>query len=159
MGIVGILVSLLLPALGNAMARAKSVACLSQLRQIQSVLGGHGVSKLFLCPADSERKWLVYASRTNASYFSTSPPWEPQTIAAGDRNILLMLPDGSSCRLNGATTLFRTNVFSWGPDLHRRRGNLLLGDGSAHITTDRKLNIQVSMQPEPVFDWYIPNGP
>jgi hypothetical protein len=70
-----------------------------------------------------------------------------------------MQPGGVPSRLSGATRLFRTNVFSWGTDLHRRKGNLLLGDGSAHITTDRKLNIQVSMQPEPVFDWYIPNGP
>jgi prepilin-type N-terminal cleavage/methylation domain-containing protein len=158
-GIVGILVSLLLPALGGAMARAKTVACLAQLRQIQSALTGQGSSKLFLCPSDSERTEWKNLTRTNASYFSRDWPWEPQSITAGDRNIMVISNGDAPCRLSGAMRLFRTNAFSWGPDMHRNRGNLLLGDGSAHVTEVRRLNLQAGAQPDPFFSWYIPNGP
>jgi hypothetical protein len=97
--------------------------------------------------------------RTNASYFSSRWPWQPQTIVAGDRNVLLMQTGNVPCRLTGTVKLFRTNSFGWGPEMHRRRGNLLLGDTSAHMTDARKLNLQVAAQPDPVFDWYVPNNP
>jgi prepilin-type N-terminal cleavage/methylation domain-containing protein len=158
-GIIAILASLLLPAMAGAMARARSVECLSQLKQIQQVLPGEGTSKLFLCPADRERRAWGNLTRTNASYFSSPWPWQPQTIVAGDRNVLLVETSGVACRLSGAVRLFRTNGFGWGADLHRRKGNLLLGDGSAHMTDARKLNMQVGAYPDPVFDWYVPNGP
>lgn len=146
-GIIGILASLLLPALAGAMGHAKSTVCLSQLRQI-----GQGKSSRWVCPTDSDRK-------TNTSYFSSSRYPQPQTIAAGDRNILLIQSGGVPCQLTGAVSLFRTNTFGWGPEMHRRKGNLLLGDGSAHRTDDRKLNLQVGAQPDPVVEWYIPDGP
>ncbi len=146
-GIIGILASLLLPALGNAMARAKSTVCLSQLRQI-----GQGKSIRWVCPTDSDRN-------TNKSYFSITRLPEPQTITAGDRNILLIQSGGVPRPLTGAVRLFRTNTFGWGPEMHRRKGNLLLGDGSAHRTDAKKLNMWVGAQPERVFDWNIPGGP
>jgi prepilin-type N-terminal cleavage/methylation domain-containing protein len=157
-GIIAVLASLLLPAMAGAMARARSVECLSQLKQLQHVLPGQGTSKLFLCPADRERRSWGSLSRTNASYFSSRWPWQPQTIVAGDRNILL--ETGSISRpLTGTVKLFRTNSFRWGPEMHGRKGNLLLGDGSAHITGTRNFNLQVGAQPDPVFEWFVPNTP
>ena len=146
-GIIGILASLLLPALAGGMARAKSTVCLSQLRQI-----GQGKHARWVCPTDSDRK-------TNTSYFSYNRPPQPLTIMAGDRNILLIQSGGVPCPLTGAVRLFRTNAFGWGPEMHRRKGNLLLGDGSAHATDVGKLNLQVGAQPDSLFEWNIPDGP
>ena len=145
-GIIGILAALLLPALARGMARAKSVACLSQLRQIWQ-----GKHARWVCPTDSDN--------TDTSYFSCRAERQPQAIMAGDRNILLIQSGGVPCELTGVARLFRTNTFGWGPEMHRRKGNLLLGDGSAHTTDARKLNMQVASQPDPVFEWNIPDGP
>jgi len=157
-GIIAVLASLVLPVLAGAMARAKSVACLAQLRKLQQVLPGEGTSKLFLCPTDHERRAWGDLTRTNASYFWRIGPGQPQSIFAGDRNIRLLEPGGISFGLTGAVRLLRTNSFGWGPEMHRPKGNLLLGDGSAHMTDSRKLNLQVSVQAEPMFEWYFPNG-
>ena len=156
-GILGTLASLLLPALSRGLDRAKSTACLSQLRQA----GMRGSSVVLRCPADSERKSWDGLDYTTASYFTRSQPypWGPQTIAAGDRNILLVRIGGESRLLTGTMKLSRTNTFDWGRDMHRGRGNLLLGDFSVHTTNPKKLNVQIGAQEDAVFDWHIPNGP
>jgi prepilin-type N-terminal cleavage/methylation domain-containing protein len=156
-GILGILAALLLPALRNGLDRARSTACLSQLRQA----GLRGSSLVLRCPADSERKSWEDLSSATASYFTRShlDPLRPETIAAGDRNILLVRTGGEFRPLTGTMTLYHTNTFDWGPDMHRGKGNLLLADTSAHRTNPQKLNLQVGAQPDAVFDWHIPNGP
>jgi prepilin-type N-terminal cleavage/methylation domain-containing protein len=156
-GIIGILMALLLPALRNGMDRAKSTTCISQLRQ--SWMRGTGV--MLRCPADSERKSWRDLNYTNASYFTRGKPypWGPETIEAGDRNILMVASGGEARLLTGTMKLSRTNKFDWGSDMHRGRGSLLLGDGSVHVMTPKKLNGQTGAQPDADFEWYIPNGP
>ncbi len=151
-GIIGILASLLLPALGRGIARAKSVACLSQLRQM-----AQGRYSRWVCPAEND-------STVTMSYFSSHGELQrhairdPQTITAGDRNVMLIQNGGIPSPLTGIVRLFRTNSFGWGTKMHRGNGNLLLGDGSAHRTDGRKLNAMIGLQPDPVFDWDIPDG-
>lgn len=197
--IVGILATLLLPSLQRARVRAKSLACLSQLRQIgiasiafasdhndrlpaatmpntnrtlspfQAVLQEIGTSRLFLCPADSERhagSSLGVLDRSNTSYFISysARTDQPRSIVAGDRNITLVSQTGVSAlpvvfvRQTGAMTFYRTNTFGWWRDLHQSRGNLLLADGSVHTTSASELNAQIAAQPDPSFSWYLPNG-
>ena len=156
-GILGILAALLLPALRNGLDRAKSTACISQLRES----GRRGRPVVLRCPADSERKSWDGLDSTTASYFTRKSPysWGSQAIAAGDRNILLVGTDGGSRLLTGTMKLYRTNTFGWGPDMHRGRGNLLLHDSSVHTTSPRKLNLLIGAQPDAVFEWHLPNGP
>jgi prepilin-type N-terminal cleavage/methylation domain-containing protein/prepilin-type processing-associated H-X9-DG protein len=196
--VVGILAALLLPALTTAKARSKTVACISQLKQIgvasiafagdnnerlpaatmpntnrtlnplQAVSRELGSLRIFLCPADSERiagTNLTSLDRSNTSYFVSysARTDQPQSIVAGDRNITLItatpgVPGGVPGRITGAMKLFRTNSFGWWRDMHQGKGNLLLADGSVHITNARKLDAQIAAQPHPSFDWYMPNG-
>ncbi len=156
-GILGILAALLLPALRNGLDRARSIACISQLRQS----GGAPRRLILRCPADRERKsWDRLTSET-ASYFTRRSPYqsEPQTILAGDRNIVMVATGGEPWLLTGAVKLSRTNTLDWGTDMHGRRGNLVLGDGSVHTTKMKTLNGQIASQPDAVFEWYVPNDP
>jgi prepilin-type processing-associated H-X9-DG protein len=68
------------------------------------------------------------------------------------------VPGGVPGRITGAMKLSRTNSFGWWRDMHQRKGNLLLADGSVHITNAKKLDAQIAAQPNPSFDWYMPNG-
>jgi prepilin-type N-terminal cleavage/methylation domain-containing protein len=163
--VIGILAALLLPTLGGAMARARSVACLSQLRNVDTRSKGLLASKIYLCPADRERRsasqetWLP---RSRTSYFVNDSASfdEPSTIVAGDRNILLFqtVPGTVPRRITGPVELFCTNTLGWGRDMHYGKGNLRLADGSVHITDSRKLNIHLATQAHPSFNWYIPDG-
>jgi prepilin-type N-terminal cleavage/methylation domain-containing protein/prepilin-type processing-associated H-X9-DG protein len=196
--IIAILAALLFPVQKAAKARANAVACVSQLRQIgvasiafanqntdrfpaatmpntnrflspfTAVLHEVGTTKLFLCPADSERFTgtnLTSLDRSNTSYFvSYSATFgQPQSIVSGDRNITLIqgmpgISNGVPGRITGAMHLFRTSTFGWWRDMHQFKGNLLLADGSVHITKARELNTQIAAQPDPSFSWFIPNG-
>jgi len=128
-----------------------------------------GTTKLFLCPADSERfagTNLTSLDRSNTSYFvSYSATFgQPQSIVSGDRNITRItkrvpgISDGVPIRITGAMHLFRTNTFGWWRDMHQFKGNLLLADGSVHTTKAIELNEQIAAQPGPSFNWFIPNG-
>jgi prepilin-type N-terminal cleavage/methylation domain-containing protein len=156
-GILGVLAALLLPALRNGMDRAKSTACASQLHQAGLRTG----SAVLRCPADTERKSWHGVDYTTASYFGRAEPNppEPGTIVAGDRNILLVRIGGESQLLTGTIRLSRTNAFDWRSDMHRGKGNVLLGDSSVHTAGRKKLNLHVGAQPKADFQWYIPNGP
>lgn len=185
--IVGLLATLLFPALQRSKARAKDVICLSQLKQIgvaaiafagenedrlpaatmpntnrflsplQPVLRDTGDGKIYVCPRDIERKPSLNRTalnRTNTSYFvSYSARTDLQSILAGDRNVTW---DGAL--VTGANKFQRTYRFGWWRNMHRWKGNLLLSDGSVHLTTPQQLAEQVGREPEPTFDWYIPNG-
>jgi len=138
------------------------------LSPLQAVSRELGTLKIFLCPADSERTVaasLTSLDRSNTSYFVSysTRTAQPQSIVAGDRNITLVtpipgVPGGVPGLITGAMRLFRTNAFGWWRDMHERKGNLLLADGSAHITSARQLNAEIQAQPDAAFDWYIPNG-
>jgi prepilin-type N-terminal cleavage/methylation domain-containing protein len=197
--IIAILAALLFAVLKAAKDRAKAVACASQLRQIgvasiafanqntdrfpaatmpntnrflspfTAVLHEVGTTKLFLCPADSERfagTDLTSLDRSNTSYFvSYSANFgKPESTVSGDRNITLIkegvpgISNGVPLRITGAVHLFRTNTFGWWRDMHQLKGNLLLADGSVHTTKAQELNTQIAAQPDPSFTWFIPNG-
>ena len=160
--VIGILAALLFPAVAGGMARAKSVACVSQLRQLYTAYGP-GTMKLSICPADTERQYLLKEHEWSwdrwqqGSYFGDCNGGRGPIV--GDRNILLIQAGGVPVVLTGANRVFRTNTFGWGPAIHHRKGNLLLADGSVHITNDRTLNGQIAAQRQPFFDWFVPNGP
>lgn len=164
--VIGILLALLLPALQRAKSRALAVVCLCQLRQGPAALSGNSSSKVRFCPTDQEPRAGVNLATLDESYNSYFASHnarldQPQSIAAGDRNVLLVPVSAanSPIRLAGEVRLFRTNSFVWGPDLHQRKGNLILADGSAATTGIRKLNEQVGAHYELAFDWFVPHGP
>lgn len=135
------------------------------LSPLQAVARELGSLKLFLCPADAERAAgtnLAALDRTNTSYFVSysARADQPQSILMGDRNITTTLTPlvNSPVLITGAMRLSRTNTFGWWRDIHERKGNLLLADGSAHMTDAKKLNAQIAAQPNDRFYWYVPNG-
>jgi prepilin-type N-terminal cleavage/methylation domain-containing protein len=115
--IIAILVSLLLPALQKAKSTARSIACVSQLRQIGIHSHAHAADndgrlpiaprgnrflspfsadpqlrKLYVCPADTDRSASLSSTnlnRTNTSYFASysASLEQPRSIVAGDRNV------------------------------------------------------------------------
>ena len=103
-------------------------------------------SKILTCPADSKRSretnW-VKLSNKNISYFIglDSDETRPQTILSGDRNL-----SGGVLLTNRVVEVRATNLLVWGADIHRRCGNIGLGDGSAQQVNDRALQNQASNQ-------------
>ena len=52
-GIIALLISILLPALGNAREQAKTIKCLSNMRQLGVAMAAYTAeSKGYLCPPD-----------------------------------------------------------------------------------------------------------
>ena len=122
-----------------------------------------GTGKLFICPADTEQQYLLKEHEWSwdrwhqGSYFGACDGGRGAIV--GDRNILLIQAGRVPVVLTGTNRVFRTNTLGWGPDIHHRKGNLLLADGSVHITNDSTLNGQIAAQRHPFFDWFIPTGP
>ena len=94
------------------------------------------------CPAD-RRTGLATTGPSSTNHGSHMPvPWEktsyfisadadesrPQVLLAGDRNITL---NGLPVR-PGWAVLTTNEVLGWTDEMHRRRGNVLLSDGSVH---------------------------
>jgi len=105
-----------------------------------------GTPKILKCPDDLKRtKAVTWAGLNNGniSYFIGLDADEnkPQTILSGDRNL-----SGGIFTSNRMMEVRATNVLVWGKDIHRSCGNIGLGDGSAHQTTDRLLQNQASNQ-------------
>ena len=85
---------------------------------------------LLACPSDTRRKSARnFASLANSkiSYWLAVPTEgaQPQTLLAGDRNLL-----GGTRLTNGIVELTTNDLVSWGRDLHNGVGNVALADGS-----------------------------
>jgi len=95
------------------------------------------------CPADKERKpardWAAFTNNRHLSYFVgiTATEENPQSILAGDRNLLL---NGNS--ISNTVLTFTTNSsrnVAWDGRIHRQAGNVSLGDGSVQQVSSGRL--------------------
>lgn len=96
---------------------------------------------ILYCPADSARraaKFWTNLHGTNISYFTSlnADETRPQSILAGDRNLILdgmPLPSGLARGTNIQT-------LAWGNDMHRGEGNVTMGDGSVQQFPSARLD-------------------
>jgi prepilin-type N-terminal cleavage/methylation domain-containing protein len=100
--------------------------------------------KLLACPADDRVPAATWASFTasNISYFVGMNAHEtfPQSLLAGDRNLTLNgEPLGP-----GLFAVSSNAPVGWSAALHRRAGNIALGDGSVQQVTEVRLREQVA---------------
>lgn len=97
--------------------------------------------ELLVCPSDQRQRIdsIVLVRNTNVSYFVGIEAHEdqPNILIAGDRNIEGGRPK-RNCPVaevyNVATEFSKVEIpnAGWSKAAHRRRGNITLGDGSAH---------------------------
>ena len=103
--------------------------------------------RILLCPADVQNKaatnWAFATGDANISYFvgTTASETLPQTIVLGDRNVT-----GGDGGLDARWSKFLGSSIdaTWDRNLHVRRGNLSLADGSVQQTKNETLRAQIS---------------
>lgn len=103
---------------------------------------------LLVCPSDQRQLIdnIFYVKNTNVSYFVGIEAMEdqPSILIAGDRNIEGGRP-GRNCpvaQVNGVATEFSNTQIpnaGWSKLIHNRKGNIALGDGSAHQVSPAEL--------------------
>jgi hypothetical protein len=106
-----------------------------------------GSMRILVCPTDVARKpgtnWAALVGDANVSYFlgTTATETRPQTIVAGDANVL-----GGGGGLDPSWSIFLGTSIdaAWDPTLHVRNGNLALADGSVKNTKTPNLREQIS---------------
>jgi prepilin-type N-terminal cleavage/methylation domain-containing protein len=87
--------------------------------------------RILACRSDGARTpiadWRLF-SNSNLSYFINldADEGKPQTILAGDRNIV-----GGTAASGVLRTFSERSKVGWTKDMHRRAGNIVLADGSA----------------------------
>jgi hypothetical protein len=111
-------------------------------RHFQAVSNELVSPKMLVCPSDETRRRVTTWEDVNnrsLSYFVglNADEARPQTILSGDRNI------SGGKDAGGNTMEFDLHVGTWGNEIHRRLGNLGLGDGSAIMTSPESLRVQL----------------
>jgi competence protein ComGC len=102
--------------------------------------------RVLTCPADTRRPagdWASFSS-TNVSYFVGLDAHEsfPQTLLAGDRNLTI-----NGVPVAPGLLAVSTNAqLGWTRELHRKTGNIALGDGSVQQVTETRLLEQLNHQ-------------
>jgi prepilin-type N-terminal cleavage/methylation domain-containing protein len=97
------------------------------------------------CPSDRERRpakdFATDFDNSHLSYFVglSANVYRSDLILAGDRNLT-----NATDPTNGVLTLTTNRLAGWTKQLHRRRGNILLTDGSVQQTSGAQLNALVS---------------
>lgn len=103
--------------------------------------------RILLCPADILKKsatnWASASGDAHVSYFvgTTASEERPQTILLGDHNVT-----GGDGGLDPKWSKFLGSSIdaAWDKNLHVRRGNLALADGSVQLTKTETLRAQIS---------------
>jgi prepilin-type processing-associated H-X9-DG protein len=88
------------------------------------------------CPDDKKRSRVTDFGQftpKNLSYFLgvNASVTNPASILAGDRNVNV-----NAVATNGFVQLTKPATVTWGPTIHKRQGNMVFADGSAHQATD-----------------------
>ncbi len=106
---------------------------------------------LLHCPADRQRipadsfvasgdpgAVRAFVRNDQLSYFLNLGQSEedPESIASGDRNLTT---NGVEVASSSRFTLSSKDVLGWTDGMHRKAGNILLGDGSVHQVTPARL--------------------
>jgi prepilin-type N-terminal cleavage/methylation domain-containing protein len=103
--------------------------------------------KLLACPSDDLKapadKWQTLDGDRHISFFLGYDAQESkaQTILAGDRNVY---GGGGGMDLNWNTFVGSSIDATWDDTMHKRRGYVVLSDGSVHQMTTPQLREQVS---------------
>jgi competence protein ComGC len=102
-----------------------------------------GTPKVVICPNDEKRKTannFTNFSNNNVSYFIGLDASEanPQSIVSGDRNIT----NGFSPR-NGILDLATNQMVGFTDEIHKKQGNLALGDGSVQQVSSARLRSEI----------------
>ena len=102
--------------------------------------------KVLVCPADRERiaadDWWMMAGLDNVSYFVglSAEESKPQSILLGDSNIL---GGGGGLNPYWNNAVGSSIDATWENNIHVRRGNIALADGSVQTTTTPQLREQI----------------
>lgn len=99
-------------------------------RHFQTMSNELGTPKILVCPADEGRKPaenFVNLNNANLSYFVGADASQelPGSFLSGDRNIT-----NSFIPQNGMLELTTNQTVGWTQEIHKRKGNIALADGS-----------------------------
>ena len=108
-------------------------------RYFQAVSNELGNPQLLLCPTDWERHAaanFTFLGNSNISYFLqlNASDTSPVAVLAGDRNLIV---DGKLLE-SGNYEIPTEKVVSWGKNLHKNRGNIVLSHGRVEQDPDGK---------------------
>jgi prepilin-type N-terminal cleavage/methylation domain-containing protein len=103
--------------------------------------------KILVCPAQKEKTaltdWSILAGQDNVSWFFglEAEETKPQTILAGDSNII-----GGGGGLDASWNAFLGSSIdaTWDDNVHVRKGNLTLSDGSVQMVNTIELQAQIA---------------
>ncbi len=126
---------------GGSLEFAESGQVFRHFLAISNELSSPGV---LTCPSEKTRKRatnFAEFSNRNLSYFLGLDALEaqPQMLLSGDRNL-----STNGRIMSGLLDLRNTTNIAWTDDIHRRCGNIGLGDGSAALATTSQLQQQAS---------------
>jgi prepilin-type N-terminal cleavage/methylation domain-containing protein/prepilin-type processing-associated H-X9-DG protein len=121
-------------------------------RHLQALSNDLVLPKLLACPADSRTNATFFSQlrNDNVSYFVavTAEPARPDSVLAGDRNIIARDgTSGSILRIGGATEVV------WSGACHEFRGNLLFAGGHVERTGNAGLQVAMRSATGPVSAW------
>ena len=109
----------------------------------QSLSNELGTPKIVICPLDEKRKGAQDFSKLsdlNVSYFVglDANENEPNSMLAGDRNIKNgVSPD------NGILRLTTNQMVEFTDEIHKKQGNIVLGDGSVQQVSSARLRSEI----------------